>query len=272
MNTILQGDALAVLKTFPDESVDCVITSPPYWGLRDYDHIDQLGLESYPLKYIERMCDIFSEVKRVLKMEGTCWVVIGDTYDKQKNLLQIPARFAIAMQERGWKLRNEIIWCKPNAMPSSVKDRFSVDFEKVFFFTKSKEYFFEQAMEESKNREDNEYRVNLRKSKDYKNKKPYQGNFPKSFQIGKRNKRTVWNVATKPYTGAHFAVFPEKLIYPMIQSGCPHWGIVLDPFMGAGTTGVVAKKLGRKWLGIELNPEYIKMASERIEKTQNPLF
>lgn len=350
MNNILQGDALEVLKTLPDESVDCVVTSPPYWALRDYGVEGQLGLEPTFQEYITKLCDIFDEVKRVLKKEGTCWVNIGDTYmgnssysekgrqgfgkDKigminkkqwldpknpietklrarehveswqiiEKSLCQIPSRFAIEMTNRGWILRNEIIWYKPNCMPCSVKDRFTVDFEKVFFFVKSKKYYFETQYEAMVESSDAKYRARIRANKEYNSKEPYKTNTPyasnkisKEVRLGStenanrsfgdteslnrqlengRNKRCVWTVTTKPYAEAHFATYPERLIEPMIKAGCPENGIVLDMFFGAGTTGLVALKQNKKFLGIELNEEYIKIAEERLKPllSQTKLF
>ena len=238
-------------------------------------------------------------MKRVLRKDGTCWVVMGDTYNshscgngnvggiegKRKNkqdnraniyrkikysdksLLQIPSRFAIMMIDHGWILRNEIIWQKPNAMPSSVKDRFTVDFEKVFFFVKNKKYWFEQQFEPLKSLD------NLKRTS-----KNGQGNgqLGKSVRFGSkekgRNKRCVWQIPTKPFKEAHFAVFPPTLIEPMIKAGCPENGIVLDPFIGSGTVAEVALKLNRRFMGIELNPKYCEMAKNRISKVQPKLF
>ena len=267
INKIYQGNSLEVLKAFPNECIDMVITSPPYYGLRDYGVDGQLGKESTFQEYITKLCDIFDEVKRVLKNDGTCWVVIGDSYggtaDKgnyvdpknplgrnaqsesltknvtPKCLLQIPSRFAIEMTNRGWILRNELIWHKPNVMPSSVKDRFSVDYEKLLFFSKSKKYYFEQQKEPMKTTDIN----------------PLM-----------RNMRCVWNINTQPFKGHHFATFPEKLVETPIKAGTKKGGIVLDIFMGSGTTGVVAKKLGRNYIGIELNEKYVEMAERRISK------
>lgn len=319
---ILQGDALDILKTLESESVDCVVTSPPYWALRDYGVSGQLGLEPTFKEYIDKLCDIFDEIKRVLKKEGTCWVNIGDTYmgnssyskggrqgfgkDKvgmmnkkqwidpknptpsklrarehvesgqviEKSLCQIPSRFAIEMCDRGWILRNEIIWHKPNCMPSSVEDRFTVDFEKVFFFVKSKRYFFdaESVKEESKWKDDPRAgygRLHYRGKREGE-KGTGQENFVSITET--KNKRTVWTVNTKGYSEAHFATYPEKLIEPMILAGCPKEGIVFDPFMGAGTTAIVALKHGRHYLGTELNPEYIDIAEKRISGVTTPLF
>lgn len=289
-NTILQGDALAMLKTLPDESIDCVVTSPPYWALRDYGVNAQLGTESHFEHYIERLCDMFDEVRRVLKKTGTCFINLGDTYSgnkigntdllqtkkditksqlskrsiiQQKSLCLIPFRFAIEMVNRGWILRNNIIWHKPNAMPQSVKDRFTVDFEYLFFFTKSSSYYFEQQFEAMDEKEA-QYRYALRKDKAYKLKGPYK-RMPAAnpFVIG-RNKRSVWSIQTKPYRGAHIAPYPESLVKTPILAGCPAGGIVLDPFLGSGTTAKVAYELGREYIGIELNPDYIALAQQRI--------
>jgi DNA modification methylase len=329
-NQIIHGDSLEILKTLPDESVNCVVTSPPYWALRDYGVEGQLGLEPTFQEYITKLCDIFDEVKRVLKKDGTCWVNIGDTYggtgDKgdwkdpkysngrngqtkalnksatQKSLCQIPSRFAIEMTNRGWILRNEIIWHKPNCMPSSVKDRFTVDFEKVFFFVKSKKYWFETQYEPNDSAETRMYGVERDRILGYNSKANAMRQLKeirrgeekreqiKDNSIGKyfkntktdeeiiaramlgRNKRAVWKIATKPFKEAHFATYPEKLIEPMIKAGCPVNGVVLDPFFGAGTTGLVARKLGRNYIGIELNQEYIKIANSRINTLPVLLF
>ena len=301
---ILQGDSLEVLKTLPSESVDMIMTSPPYWALRDYGVEGQLGLEPTFQEYINKLCDIFDEVKRVLKKEGACWVNMGDTYNSHhepgttdaktgwkssgnelnprqkehgrggtkdlptKTLLQIPSRFAIEMCNRGWILRNEIIWHKPNCMPSSVKDRFTVDFEKIFFFVKNKKYYFETQYEpytEPMNRWGGEkLKADGESAWDEGTGQDTYRNRNMRPNPNGRNKRAVWKIATKPYKEAHFAVYPEALCETPIKAGCPKGGTVLDPFCGAGTTGVVARKLARNFIGIELNPEYIKIAEARI--------
>lgn len=303
-NKIIQGDCLEVLKTLPNDSVDCVITSPPYWALRDYGVAGQLGLESSFQEYITKLCNIFDEIKRVLKPTGTCWVNIGDTYggtgkksdtndkykkglvrdfdrpngkEKQKCLLQIPARFSIEMINRGWILRNEIIWHKPNAMPSSALDRFTVDFEKVFFFTKNKKYYFEQQLEKSIWAEKDKRFITGKITKSGKstsdNGKQYQISTSGAFRKdGKRNVRAVWKIPTKGYKESHFATYPEALIEPMVKAGCPVHGTILDPFFGAGTTGVVSKKNNRNYIGIELNVSYIDIAQKRIDSTTKSLF
>ncbi len=290
-NKILQGDALEVLKTLPSESINCCVTSPPYWALRDYGVEGQLGLESNFTDYINKLCNIFDEVKRVLRKDGTLWVNIGDTYGTQggqnrdtnkdyskynsiklknteigsvllkepnmhKNLCNIPARFSIEMQNRGWILRNVIIWYKPNCMPSSVKDRFTVDFEYVYFFVKNKKYWFEQQIE-------NEGGICVRKRSSAF--RLQNENSEDKIITNGRNKRTVWRVTTKPYKEAHFATYPKELIEPMIKAGCPINGLVLDPFFGSGTTGLVALEQNKKFIGIELNLSYIEIANKRLK-------
>jgi site-specific DNA-methyltransferase (adenine-specific) len=306
LNNIHNGDSLEVLKTFPSDSIDCVVTSPPYYALRDYGVQGQIGLEKTYHEYINKLLDLFDEVKRVLKPTGTCWVNLGDSYSRgtrdkdgknhslntnskevfidpkfkpnygetDKCLLQIPSRFAIGMTDRGWILRNEIIWYKRNCMPSSVKDRFTVDFEKIFFFTKSKKYWFETQYEAHTsipwgngiNGSIGNGKVEYAIQPSGKKNCGRAGNPPEG-----RNKRCVWDVTTKPYKEAHFATYPEQLIETPIKAGCPENGIVLDPFFGSGTTGVVALKQNKNFIGIELNPEYIKLAEKRINPLRNRL-
>lgn len=297
VNTVVEGDALEVLRTFPSDCVDMAITSPPYWALRDYEVQGQIGLEPTFELYVQHLCDVFDEVRRVLKPEGTCWLNLGDTYSgsncgrgdfrertgiglkpgerykgqkagrtelPDKCLLQIPARVAIGLCSRGWILRNEIVWHKPNCMPSSVKDRFTVDFEKLFFFAKSNQYYFERQFEPFAPNSDVTYRARLRRGKDYHSKAPYQANLPASFDPRGRNRRCVWTIPTRPCRQAHSAIFPPELIETPILAGCPEQGIVLDPFLGSGTTAIVALKLGRKFVGIELNPAFVETANGRI--------
>ncbi|HSA05671.1 MAG TPA: site-specific DNA-methyltransferase [Candidatus Gastranaerophilales bacterium] len=315
INKLIVGDSLNSLRKLPDGVVDCVVTSPPYWALRNYDTnpvkwpdgwVGELGLEPNFEQYITHLCDIFDEVKRTLKDTGTCWVNIGDTYGgscmglsyvghcKGKNsilpddlsympkvahsrgkynkcLLMIPFRFALEMQSRGWIVRNVIIWQKPNCTPQSMKDRFTVDFEYLFFFVKSPKYYFEQQIEPFKESTIKRCQGGCGRNKG----EHYQGlskeNYEKIQQkvlngeLKGKNKRAVWNISTSPFRGAHFAVYPPKLIEIPIKAGCPEGGLVLDPFMGSGTTAMVAEKLNRNWLGIELNPEYAQMAEERLK-------
>ena len=392
INKIYCGNSLDVLKTFPSESVNMIMTSPPYWNLRNYNVENQLGLESKFKDYINNLCDIFDEVKRVLRKDGTCWVNMGDTYygsgkskkngsdkiniigEETKNtkwkrpsrdniesmsvikkclhcnkefegkpssqfcsreclnktsnefrkqnrelidrcLVQIPSRFAIEMCNRGWILRNEIIWHKPNCIPSSAPSRFTVDFEKIFFFTKSTrinlwnhkqtnefvytqpdffkelnkdyyiktdedgiqkkvsfwrslEYYFNQQFEPLK-----EISIKRAKYKWCKNEtraseyaKLNGCNADRKIPINPkgRNKRCVWAITTKRAKTNHFATYPEDLCITPIKAGCPENGIVLDPFAGSGTTCVAAKKLNRKYIGIDLNKDYCEAAEKRI--------
>lgn len=285
---IIQGDSLWQLKLLESSSVNCCITSPPYYALRDYGVAGQVGLEATVNEYIDKLCNIFDEVGRVLKPEGTLFVNLGDTYggsgkgdskelftfkSKPKNqsilksLCQIPSRFAIAMTDRGWILRNKIIWHKPNAMPNSAKDRFTVDYEEVFFFVKQKKYYFKQQLEKAvMNRWGGNKPMNTKNSKDKVNVNGLARE--RDMMPEFKNKRCVWSINTKPLKDSHFAAYPESLIEPMLEAGCPEGGTVLDPFFGAGTTGVVAIKQGKKYIGIELNPEYIEIAKSRIAKTK----
>lgn len=300
LNKVYCGDAIKVLEKFPSNRIDCVVTSPPYWAMRDYGVKEQLGLESDFKDYINKLCDVFDEVKRVLKDEGTCWVNIGDTYYtrssnsflkdqltslkrskklgiskanavrgrgllKDKNLTLIPLRFALEMQKRGGIIRNVIIWHKPNVMPTSVRDRFTVDFEYLFFFAKNKRYYFEQQREPHKT--ESIARTNYKWDGHREPGSSYAGmNIKKMCHPEGRNKRCVWTISTSSFRGAHYATFPEKLIEIPIKAGCPVDGIVLDPFMGAGTTGVVSKKLGRRWVGIDISQKYCKIAEKRIQE------
>jgi len=298
INKIINGNSLDVLKTLPDNSIDCCITSPPYWGLRDYGHEEQLGSEKHFKDFVNNLCNVFDEVKRVLKTTGTCFVNLGDTYGTQsggmaggytepkyghtetrivkqpninmhKSLCMVPERFAIEMVDRGWTIRNQIIWHKPNQMPSSAKDRFTVDFEKIFFFVKEPTgYYFEQQLEKSIWAEtDARSKV---KGGVLSKGKTASGNYATSKvafrEDGMRNVRTVWTVNTEPSSEAHFATYPQRLVERMIKAGCPENGLVLDPFFGSGTTGIYARKSNRNYIGIELNPEYVKVAENRLSK------
>ena len=296
VNTIYNGNSLDELKKLDNESIDCCITSPPYWGLRDYGHDEQIGSEKHYTEFVNNLCDIFDEVKRVLKVTGTCFVNLGDTYGTQsggmaggsiepkyghtetrkvkqpnvnmhKSLCMIPERFAIEMVNRGWCLRNQIVWHKPNQMPSSAKDRFTVDFEKIFFFVKEPiGYYFEQQLEKSIWAEtDSRSKVKGGvKSKGKCEIGNYATNKVAYREDGMRNLRAVWTVNTSSSTEAHFATYPEKLVERMLKAGCPENGVVLDPFFGSGTTGLYARKVNRNYIGIELNPEYVTIAENRI--------
>ena len=302
LNKIVCGDCLTLMKELPDESVDCVITSPPYWGLRDYGVSGQVGLENTLEEYVGKLVSLFGEVKRVLKKEGTIWLNLGDSYAgsncgsndhreegaslsksdekykgqrpglpeglKPKDLVGIPWRVAFALQAEGWFLRQDIIWSKPNPMPESMTDRCTKSHEYVFLLAKSAKYFFDgEAIKEpfvsNNNTKSKGTRGKLRTTGARNGDRDFSGGFP--YPENGRNKRSVWTINTKPFGGAHFATFPEELIKPMVLAGCPVGGIVLDPFMGAGTTSVVAKRLGRNFIGMELNPDYCKIAEERLK-------
>ena len=297
LNKIYQGDTLQTLKTFPDDLVDTIITSPPYWGLRDYGVEGQIGLEKTPEEYVSKIAEVFRELKRVLKKEGTCWLNLGDSYCgtgdkgklkdpkyaegrnaqvialnnkieglKSKDLVGIPWRVAFALQADGWYLRQDIIWNKPNPMPESVTDRCTKTHEYIFLLTKNSRYYYDN--EDIKEKTLTKDKSNRDRDKTKLNNTPGRTRMAglKTNNYETRNKRSVWTVNTKPYKDAHFATFPEKLIVPMIKAGCPEKGIVLDPFMGAGTTAAVARKLSRDWLGIELNNKYIKIAEKRMQQ------
>jgi site-specific DNA-methyltransferase (adenine-specific) len=302
-NTILHGDAKEKLKEIFDNSIDMCMTSPPYWQLRDYGKENQLGLESDFNEYIDKLCSVFDEVWRVLKNNGTCWVNIGDSYAgscgpgsdldrlakkgmevlnnysrnnvygiRNKSLCMIPQRFAIEMISRGWILRNVIIWHKPNCLPSSVKDRFTVDFEYLYFFSKNQNYYFKQQFEnikydslKRKRRGNNENKNSHMQTINASRENIGYDDIEEEWDNHQgRNRRTVWSINTKGCKELHYAVYPEELCIISIDAGCPDGGIVLDPFMGAGTTGVAALKLGVNFIGIELNEDYIEIANKRI--------
>ena len=296
-NIIHIGDNLFHLTNIPDNSVDMCVTSPPYYNLRDYKNSGQIGAENTVKDFVENLCKVFDEIHRILKPTGSCWVNIGDTYDK-KRLLQVPSRFEIAMCDRGWHLRNEIIWSKPNPQPISSKDRFWGNHEKFFWFVKDvKKYYFNRDAILVPQAEISIRRMfsknNMEKRKDF-NATSKEGfaissnsqdkhyarmreemgidkefNYEELIKSGKcptRPEFDTWNVPSVTYKGAHFAVYPPELIEKPILSCCPEQGIVIDPFMGSGTTGEVAKLNNRRYIGLELNPEYAILANERISK------
>ena len=296
-NIIHVGDNLFHLTNIPDNSVDMCVTSPPYYNLRDYKNSGQIGAENTVKDFVENLCKVFDEIHRILKPTGSCWVNIGDTYDK-KRLLQVPSRFEIAMCDRGWHLRNEIIWSKPNPQPISSKDRFWGNHEKFFWFVKDvKKYYFNRdailvpQAEISIRRMFSKNNMSKRKDfnasdkegfaissnsqdKHYARMREEMGidkefNYEDLIKSGKcptRPEFDTWNVPSVTYKGAHFAVYPPELIEKPILSCCPEQGIVIDPFMGSGTTGEVAKLNNRRYIGLELNPEYAILANERISK------
>lgn len=275
-NCIINGDALQSLRSLPSNCVDTVVTSPPYYGQRDYGVPEQVGSEKNHNIYIEHLVNIFRELRRVLKSEGTLWLNLGDKY-KNGTMLGLPWRVALALSDDGWRLRSDIIWHKPNAMPSSVKTRPTTDHEYIFLLSKSGKYFYDaDAIREphvtfSENSKMRGGRNHLGKKdgtpengKNGGNPNLHNGRWDQAFHPKGRNKRTVWSVSLGKYRDAHFAVFPEKLIEPCILAGSPKGGIVLDPFFGAGTTGLVALNNSRSFIGIEINPDYCEMARRRL--------
>lgn len=269
---LIEGDCREVLATLPEQSVNCIVTSPPYFGLRDYGHADQIGLEPTPDEFVAAMVEVMRLARRVLRDDGTLWLNLGDSYAanrsyqvnstkggpkhgpaqaaggkasvvpeglKPKDLIGIPWRVALALQADGWYLRQDIIWHKPNPMPESVRDRCTKSHEYIFLLSKSEKYYFDvDAIAE-----------------------------PAVSDNGMRNKRDVWTIPTKGFKGAHFAVMPEAVAEPCILAGCPVGGTVLNPFGGSGTVGVVARRNGRNAVLIELNPDYYDIASERLWPT-----
>lgn len=316
--TLHHGDALDVAKALPAGGVDCIVTSPPYFGLRDYGEPGQYGLEDSPTEYVENMRALFAELRRVLADDGTLWLNLGDSYysgrgnpgpnaddrkniarrgwvrpvdrpgrewAKPKDLLGIPWRVAFALQDDGWTLRNDIIWAKPNPMPESVNDRLSNKHEYVFMLTKSRRYYFNlDAIREPVTTLREAALSWDRDGKCAPGQRPHhrpgragrpeatppgaqpQTNFgPTGKRHGKshpagKNPGDVWEIATQPFSGAHFAVFPTELPRRCILAGCKPGGTVLDPFSGSGTTGMVAQRLGRKYIGIDLNAEYLELS------------
>lgn len=350
-NVILLGNCLDVLKTLPDESINCCVTSPPYYALRDYgtgtwiggdpncDHMyfhgsadgvgthklfteikqtsgtahlmrsvctkcgairedSQIGIEDTPEMYIQNLVAVFHEVKRALTKDGTCWINIGDSYAhttpkvvpqsienndnrqpsygtrvpdgcKTKDLIGIPWMLAFALRDDGWYLRQDIIWHKPNPMPESVKDRCTKSHEYIFLLSKSQNYYFDQNAIKEPSVSSNDIRYFGKKVQIGTNRGDI-GNVYEGAES--RNKRSVWSVSPSHYSEAHFATYPEELITPCIMAGCPKGGIVLDPFMGSGTTAVVAKRNHRNYVGVELNREYKEIAERRIAGTLKRLF
>jgi DNA modification methylase len=348
--TILVGDVREKLRTLASDSIHCIVTSPPYWGLRDYGVDGQIGLEASPAEFIATMVDVFEELRRVLRPDGTCWMNMGDSYAggrrggnptaesstlqggqssqqasivkrsmvtsrrrdnspiprsdvrvpglKPKDLVMMPHRLAIALQDAGWWVRQDIVWHKPNPMPESVRDRCTKAHEYIFMLTKSEKYYFDQDA----NSEPVSPNTHARLSQDVQNqigsaranggaktngsmkavgrKLAATGSGIKSnssfdaalaMPVESRNKRSVWTITTQPFSEAHFATFPPELPETCIKAGCPVGGTVLDPFFGAGTTGLVADRLQRNCIGIEINPAYAEIARKRIQ-AESPLL
>jgi DNA modification methylase len=277
---ILIGDVRERLSEIESGSIQTCITSPPYWGLRDYGHDNQIGLEKSPEGYVAEMVKVFREVKRVLRDDGTLWLNIGDSYFsgkkteimKPKDLVGIPWTLAFALRADGWYLRQDIIWAKPNPMPESVTDRCAKSHEYLFLLTKSARYYFDnEAIKEPANpKYESRYNSGFGGKK---NEKLAESGFGLTKPIGsrdysgKRNKRDVWTINAKPFAGAHFAVMPEALVEPCILAGSKEGDTVLDPFAGSGTVGVVALRHNRDFVGVEINPEYAELARQRISDT-----
>jgi DNA modification methylase len=297
---ILVGDALDRLREIADGSIQTCVTSPPYWGLRDYGDDDQLGLESTPTEFVEKLCEVFDQVWRVLADDGTLWVNLGDSYAgaslsrasnngragygkpregtfsrlgdglKSKELVGIPWRFAFAMQDRGWYLRQDIIWAKPNPMPESVTDRCTKSHEYIFLLTKNPRYYFDSEAIREPLAESSLSR--LAQDIDGQTGSARANGGAKTNGTMKalgdpeagRNKRSVWNVGVASFKDAHFAVYPTALIEPCVKAGSAEGDTVLDPFSGSGTTGEVALKLGRNYVGCELNPHYAQLSEHRL--------
>lgn len=315
---IREGHTLDTLRQMPDQTAQCCITSPPYWNLRDYGHTNQIGQESTPDQYVANLVEVFAEVRRVLRDDGTLWLNIGDTYNayngnsgpskskvdqvgsarntqrpklpkghgllvpdlKQKDLIGIPWLLAFALRTDGWYLRSEIVWAKPNPMPESVTDRPTKSHEQIFLLTKSPRYYYDaNAIREPAVKGDAGSRFDtgktathqLDRAQTQESRRPgvdtkggNQANGTIPYDGETRNRRSVWTIGTQPFKGAHFAVFPPQLVEPMIMAGTKPGDLVIDPFSGSGTTGLVALRHDRSYIGMELNPEYAELSRARI--------
>ena len=307
MNTIEFGDCRDTMRRWKQQGIKAqtCVTSPPYYGLRDYGHEGQIGLEETPEQYIAAMVEVFRCVWDVLEDDGTLWLNIGDSYCgtgskgdlvdpknpegrngqavsktqklvgyKSKDLIGIPWMLAFALRADGWYLRQDIIWHKPNPMPESVTDRCTKSHEYIFLLSKSQKYYYDRESVREEIKETTNGKAGVRRSGDSKTRSREHWGVPHNpenviveyDEIKGANKRSVWSIPTKPYAGAHFAVFPEELIEPCIMAGAPVGGIVLDPFMGSGTTAQVAQHLGRQYLGCELNEDYKPLQQKRLRQ------
>lgn len=288
IDTILCGDSWNLVRTLPSNFAQCIVTSPPYFGHRAYSQEEQtksfeFGREEGPEYYLEKMVDLFSQLKHVLKHNGTLWLNLGDTY-RDGRLLGIPWRTALALQDVGWILRSEIIWHKPNAMPSSVRNRPTTSHEHIFLFSKQAEYLYNaDAIREphvtfSEKSKMMGGRTHFGKrdgtpenGKNGGNQNLHDGRWDQAFHPLGRNKRTVWDIPLSKFRDTHFAVFPPALVEICILAGSSNGDVILDPFMGSGTTAVVAKQKGRHFLGIELVQAYVQMALKRLTSVQQSL-
>ena len=278
VDTIIHCDAVKGLSKLPDSSVNCIVTSPPYYKQRDYSSPFQIGNEDTPSEYVNRLREVFSECYRVLRDEGTLWLNLGDKYN-DGDLLGMPWRAALALKDEGWLLRSDIIWHKPNAMPSSVKNRPTTDHEYIFLFAKSKQYYYDiDAIREPHVTFSEKSRMKggrnhfgktggtPEKGKNAGNSNLHDGRWDQAFHPKGRNRRTVWEIPLSKFRDTHFAVFPERLVELCILAGCPEGGIVLDPFIGSGTVAVVAQRLGRRFVGFDSNLKYCKMTRDRVRQ------
>ena len=283
LDAIVCGDALEQLAKLPEHLVDCIVTSPPYYRQRDYPDGRQIGREASPAGYVERLTAVFAAARRVLKPSGSLWLVLGDKYDRGE-LLGLPWRVALALADDGWHLRSDVIWHKPNAMPSSVKRRPTTDHEYVFFFTRERDYYYDADAvrephvtftEHSRMRGGRRHFFRRGSTpeagKNGGGQNLHDARWDQAFHPQGRNKRTVWSVPLSKFREAHFAVFPPRLVEACIRAGCPAGGVVLDPFLGSGTTAVVARELGRRYVGIDCVAEYCEMARRRLEAAQGNL-
>ena len=296
-HTLHLGDCREILQTLPEQSVNCCVTSPPYFGLRDYGMAEQIGLEPTPERFVAELVGVFREVRRVLRDDGTLWLNLGDSYAvngggraygasdgavgraeapgfprrapqglKPKDLIGIPWRVAFALQADGWYLRQDIIWHKPNPMPESVTDRCTKAHEYIFLLSKSARYYYDaDAIKEPANKNAAGSLFHAGKTATHQ---LGRASTIERAETDARNRRSVWTIATQPYSGAHFATFPPALVEPCILAGCPVGGTVLDPFSGSSTTGQVALASARSYIGCELNPEYHELAQRRLDGAQ----
>jgi len=307
VNKVYWGDCRESMREMAKNGikVQSCVTSPPYYGLRDYGHDGQIGNEQTPKEFIDNLVEVFACVWDVLADDGTLWVNLGDSYYnyrpgkgqrvvansiasqkasefehsakrgnklegyKEKDLMGMPWRLAFALQDFGWTLRQDIIWHKPNPMPESVKDRCTKSHEYIFLLSKNPHYYFDnQSIKEPVSESTTSRLMQNIELQQGSNRVPNKtnGNMKAVGNSENRNKRSVWSINTKPYSGAHFAVYPEELVEPMIMAGSKVGDIILDPFFGSGTTGQVAQNLGRKWIGCELNKEYESLQNERLKQ------
>lgn len=280
LNQIIEGDAFQVATGLPTECVDTIVTSPPYYLQRDYGSDAQIGQEASASTYVARLTELFGELLRVVKPTGSVWLIIGDKYQNGE-LMGMPWRVALGLKDVGWRLRSDCIWHKPNAMPSSVKNRPTTDHEYIFFFSKSRDYFYdadairephvtfsEKSKMKGGRRHFGKRGGTPEQGKNGGNTNLHDARWDQAFHPKGRNKRTVWSIPLSKFREAHFAVFPETLVETCIQASCPTDGVVLDPFSGAATTSLIAQKLGRSYLGIDCVKEYCELGRQRLENAR----